>query len=57
MTESGASYVMVVWLDGQQILQLPEPLLTPTSLLAFTGGTGGGTDVHVVRDVAISAPR
>ena len=57
VTKPGATYVLVVWLDGQQILQLPEPSLTPTSLLAFTGGTGGGTDVHVVRDVAISAPR
>ena len=57
VTKPGASYVLVIWLDGQQILQLSEPSLTPTSLLAFTGGTGAGTDVHVVRDVAISAPR
>lgn len=49
VTKSGATYVLVVWLDGQQILQLPAPSLTATSLLAFTGG---GTDVHVVRDVA-----
>jgi hypothetical protein len=47
--------VLVVWLDGEQLLALPEPSLGPTSRLAFTGGTGGLTDVHVVRDVAISA--
>jgi len=46
--------VLVVWLDGEQLLALPEPSLGPTSLLAFTGGTGGLTDMHVVRDVAIS---
>ena len=54
VAQSGGSYAMVVWLDGQQVLQRPEPTLTPTSLLAFTGGTGGLTDVHVIRDVAIS---
>jgi len=46
--------VLVVWLDGELLLAQPEPSLGPTSLLAFTGGTGGLTDVHAVRDVAIS---
>jgi hypothetical protein len=45
--------------SGQmRLLAVPEPSLGPTSRLAFTGGTGGTgglTDVHVVRDVAISA--
>jgi hypothetical protein len=49
--------VLVVWLDGQQILQRAEPSLTSTSLLAHTGGASGATDVHVIRDVAISARR
>jgi hypothetical protein len=57
VTRSGSSYVLVVWLDGQQILQQPEPSLTATSLLAFTGGTGARTDVHTIRDVAISAAK
>jgi len=46
--------VLVVTLDGQQILQRGEPGLPATALLAFTGATGGITDVHTVRDVAIS---
>jgi outer membrane protein assembly factor BamB len=52
----GTSYIMTVWLDGEQILQQGAPGLGPTALLAFTGSTGGRTDVHLVRDVAISAP-
>jgi hypothetical protein len=31
--------VLIVWLDGEQILQQAEPGLTATSLLAFTGAT------------------
>jgi hypothetical protein len=57
VTPSGGTYVLLVWLNGQQILQQPEPSLTPTSLLAFTGGTGPLTDIHTVRDVAISATK
>lgn len=52
VTTSG---VLIVTLDGQQILQRSEPGLPATALLAFTGSTGGITDVHTVRDVAISA--
>jgi len=48
--------VLVVWLDGEQVLQEPEPSLTATSLMAFTAGTGGVTDVHTVRDIAIASP-
>jgi hypothetical protein len=47
--------VLIVTLDGQQILQRSEPGLPAQALLAFTGATGGITDVHTVRDVAISA--
>ena len=47
--------VLVVQMDGELLLALPEPSLGPTSRLAFTGGTGGLTDAHVVRDIAISA--
>jgi hypothetical protein len=46
--------VLTVWLDGQQILAKAENL-TATSLLAFTASTGGLTDIHAVRDAAISA--
>lgn len=55
VVSSGGTDVLTVRLDGLQILQFAEPSLTATSLLAFTGGTGGATDVHIVRDVAISA--
>jgi hypothetical protein len=56
VTSSGGMDVLIVTLDGQQIFQQPEPALTTwgTVRLAFTGGTGGLTDVHAVRDVAIS---
>jgi lectin family protein/ASPM-SPD-2-Hydin domain-containing protein/putative pyrroloquinoline-quinone-binding quinoprotein len=47
--------VLIVTLDGQQILQHSEPGLPARALLAFTGATGGITDVHTVRDVAIAA--
>jgi hypothetical protein len=47
--------VLIVWLDGQQILQQAEPGLTATSLLAFTAGTGTVTDLHIVRNAAIAA--
>jgi hypothetical protein len=46
--------VLTVWLDGQQVLQHAEKL-PAASLLAFTGSTGGVTDVHTVRTVAITA--
>ena len=46
--------VLAVWLDGQEIINKAESL-PPTSLVAFTGSTGGLNDVHAVRDAAISA--
>lgn len=49
------SAVLVVWIDGAEVLAQPEPSLGSTALLAFTGGTGDLTDVHTVRDVAIAA--
>jgi Abnormal spindle-like microcephaly-assoc'd, ASPM-SPD-2-Hydin/PQQ-like domain len=52
--ESGADLV-TVWLDGGRIIQQSVTNLPSTALLAFTGGTGTGTDIHLVRDVAISA--
>jgi hypothetical protein len=45
--------VLTVWLDGVIVLQHKETL-PPASLLAFTGGTSGVTDVHTVMDAAIS---
>jgi hypothetical protein len=46
--------VLAVWLDGQEVLAHAESL-PPTSLVAFTGSTGGLNDVHAVRNAAISA--
>ncbi|HEX9066511.1 MAG TPA: choice-of-anchor D domain-containing protein [Streptosporangiaceae bacterium] len=47
--------VLIVWLDGQQLMQQPEPGLPATALLAFTAGTGTSTDNQVVRNIAIAA--
>jgi hypothetical protein len=55
VTGGSSSSVLRVWLDGELVLAVSEPSLGPTALLAFTGATGGLTDVHTVRDVAISA--
>jgi predicted lipoprotein with Yx(FWY)xxD motif len=45
--------VLAVFFDGQQILA-HRVTLPKTVKLAFTGGTGALTDVHAVRDAAIS---
>lgn len=50
----GSSDVITVTVDGEQVLQQFVPALTTTALLAFTGATGAITDVHLVRNVAIS---
>ena len=56
MVRGGGTDVLIVTLDGEQVFQSAEPLLTTwgTARLAFTAGTGALTDVHTVRDVAIS---
>jgi predicted lipoprotein with Yx(FWY)xxD motif len=46
--------VLAVFFDGAQILAR-RVTLPRTVKLAFTGATGGLTDVHLVRDAAISA--
>jgi Abnormal spindle-like microcephaly-assoc'd, ASPM-SPD-2-Hydin len=55
VSSHSGGYVMTVRLDGEQILQWVVPGLTSTSMLAFTAATGTQTDIHLVRDVAISA--
>ncbi|MGW7385845.1 choice-of-anchor D domain-containing protein [Streptomyces sp. NPDC054794] len=47
---------LTVTMDGTQLLRTAVPSLGPTALLAFTGGTGGLTDIHTVRNVSITAP-
>src|SRR5215475_3293243 len=54
ITPNQAGPLISVWLDGELILRQVVPQLPPTALLAFTGATGAATDVHLVRDVAIS---
>jgi Bacterial lectin/Abnormal spindle-like microcephaly-assoc'd, ASPM-SPD-2-Hydin/PQQ-like domain len=56
VVRSNGTDVLVVTLDGEQVLQSAEPLLAMwgTARLAFTAGTGTLTDVHTVRDVAIA---
>ena len=47
--------VLTVYLDGVQVLQKRVPV-PAKALLAFTGSGSALTDMHVVRDAAISAP-
>jgi hypothetical protein len=49
------SKVLEIWLDGELVIQQPEPHLPSTALLAFTAGTGANFQNQVVRAVAISA--
>lgn len=46
---------ITVSMDGFRLLSTSVPSLSPTALLAFTGGNGGLTDLHTVRDAVISA--
>ncbi|MGI5460591.1 choice-of-anchor D domain-containing protein [Streptomyces sp. CA-249302] len=46
---------LTVTMDGTQILRTTVASLSPTAFVAFTGGTGGKTDIHAVRDVAVTA--
>ncbi|MER6098512.1 choice-of-anchor D domain-containing protein [Streptomyces sp. NPDC001728] len=46
---------VTVSVDGVQRLRTTVAALPPTALLAFTGGTGGVTDIHAVRGAAITA--
>ncbi|HEX3492660.1 MAG TPA: choice-of-anchor D domain-containing protein [Streptosporangiaceae bacterium] len=55
VTQASGRYLVTAWVDGAQVLQQAAPGLTATSLLAFTGATSTKTDVHLIRDVAISA--
>ena len=54
VSTSQAGPLMSVWLDGELVVRTAVPTLTPTALPAFTGATGDRTDLHVVRDIAIS---
>lgn len=46
---------LTVSIDGTQVLQKSVASLSPAALLAFTGSTGWVTDIHTVRNVAITA--
>ncbi|MFE4619410.1 choice-of-anchor D domain-containing protein [Streptomyces sp. NPDC056747] len=47
---------VTVSVDGTQRLRTTVASLPPAALLAFTGGTGGLTDIHAVRGAAITSP-
>jgi hypothetical protein len=51
---SGTSLI-TVYMDGNAIVSSHSFALPSTSMLAFTGATGGLTDVHTVSDTAIAA--
>ncbi|MFF5013351.1 choice-of-anchor D domain-containing protein [Streptomyces sp. NPDC001165] len=46
---------ITVSVDGIQVLKTTVASLTPTAYVAFTGATGGLTDIHTVRGVAVNA--
>lgn len=48
--------VITVYLDGAMVQQA-HVYVSATALLAFTAGTGGLTDLHAIRNIAITAPR
>ncbi|MDA8322034.1 MAG: hypothetical protein M0030_19795, partial [Actinomycetota bacterium] len=50
-----SSDVLVVWVDGEQIMQVQETGLPSTALLAFTASTGTTYGNNVIRNIAISA--
>jgi hypothetical protein len=56
ITPASGGNLLTVWLNGAKIVNklLPSGALTSNALLAFTGATGTRTDVHQVRDVAVS---
>jgi len=55
VSRSGRADLVTVWLAGEQIIQQRVRGLPASVLLAFTGSTGTGTDIHLVRDVTIGA--
>ncbi|MFF4655960.1 choice-of-anchor D domain-containing protein [Streptomyces sp. NPDC001381] len=46
---------VTVSMDGAQLLRTTVPALPPAAFVAFTGATGSRTDIHAVRDVAVTA--
>lgn len=48
--------VLSVYFDGALVLQRTETAMPAKALLAFTGSDGALSDLHAVRNVAISAP-
>ncbi|WP_330308751.1 MULTISPECIES: choice-of-anchor D domain-containing protein [unclassified Streptomyces] len=46
---------LTISMDGVRLLNTTVASLPPTALLAFTGATGGRTDIHTVRDSVITA--
>ncbi|MEV5969402.1 choice-of-anchor D domain-containing protein [Streptomyces sp. NPDC051921] len=46
---------LTVTVDGTQRLSTSVASLPPTAFLAFTGATGGSTDIHAVRGVTLTA--
>ena len=53
VTVSGTT--VTVYIDGAQRLAANVPGLAPSVLPAFTGATGGASDLHVARDISITS--
>ncbi|MGF1425835.1 choice-of-anchor D domain-containing protein [Kitasatospora sp. LaBMicrA B282] len=52
VTATAGGHLQVA-VDGKQVIDTPVTL-PPNLLIGFSGGTGGATDVHTVRNVTIS---
>jgi hypothetical protein len=42
---------VTVSIDGTQVLQAPEPAMTPTVKFGWTASTGGSTNIHEIQNV------
>ena len=45
---------VTVSIDGTQVLQAPEPAMSPTVKFGWTASTGGSTNIHEIQNVTVT---
>jgi large repetitive protein len=45
---------VTVSIDGTQVLQAPEPAMSPTVKFGWTASTGGSTNIHEIQNVSVT---
>ena len=45
---------VTVTIDGTQVLQAPEPAMSPTVKFGWTASTGGSTNIHEIQNVTVT---